>query len=74
MPDEEKNEKEDIKELIEDVIKDRFEQLEGKVRSEINEAIAEITEDLQRLWKRNKWVVIGFGTCIVLIVLGGLIF
>jgi len=74
MPEEQKIEDVDIKELIKKEVKDRVNNVETRIRAEVNELIGTVQGDMLKLWKKNKWVAIAFIVVFGLIFLAGFFF
>lgn len=74
MPEEQEIEDVDIKELIKKEVKDRVNNVETRIRAEVNELIGTVQGDMLKLWKKNKWVAIAFIVVFGLIFLAGFFF
>ena len=74
MPEEQKIEDVDIKELIKKEVKDRVNNVETRIRAEVNQIVNTVQGDMLKLWKKNKYMAIAFIGVFVLILLAGFFF
>ena len=74
MPEEQEIEDVDIKELIKKEVKDRVNNVETRIRAEVNQVVNTVQGDMLKLWKKNKYMAIAFIGVFVLILLAGFFF
>ena len=74
MPEEQEIEDVDIKELIKKEVKDRVNNVETRIRAEVNQIVNTVQGDMLKLWKKNKYMAIAFIGVFVLILLAGFFF